>query len=341
MKIPKIDKRHLKAFEKIKKRASSSSLIWINQEEFFKEYPKIKKSFKLKLICLKCNNYFKRSVWTHLSKNNYKCPFCAGSKKLTFKQFLQKFIQKKLNKKFWILFDKNWWQNNYKNTFTKIKLKCKTCKKEFIIDINNLLYQNAGCNHCAQIQRSLKNQNIKYQDFLEKAKKIHGDKYDYSLVTQEWWQKNFNGPKRTTYVKIPLICKKHGKFFTTFSKHIHQGSGCPKCYASKGEQKILRFFEKYKINFKYQFKISNFRFDFYLPDYKIFIEYDGKQHFEPVNHFGYENFVKTIKSDLQKYLFCKAYGYKLIRFDFKQFKNLEFFLKNSLKLYMSFENNED
>ncbi len=334
----KIDKRYLKTFKKIKERAKNSSLIWLNQNDFFKEYPKIKKSFKLKLICLKCNVFFERSVWTHLSKDKYNCPGCVGNKKLTFNQFLRKFIQNKLNKKFWILFDKNWWKENYKNTFTKINLKCKICKKELNIDVNNLFYQNVGCNNCAQLQRSLKNQKITRENFLKKAKEIHGDKYDYSLITEEWWLENFKGPKRTTYVKIPLICKKHGKFFTTISKHISQQSGCPKCYASKGEQKILRFLEKNKINFIYQYSIKNFRFDFYLPKYKIFIEYDGKQHFEPIEFFGYENFIKTQKSDKNKELFCNQNNFHLIRIKYTYFKELEKYLIEALKVFgMKFE----
>jgi len=330
-----INKKILKTFQKIKERSNLSSMIWINQNEFFKEYPKLKKSFKLKLICLKCNNYFERSVWTHLSKNNYNCSYCVGNKKLSFKQFLQKFVQKKLNKKFWILFDENWWCKNYKNTLTKIKLKCKKCKNEFICDVNNLLYQQAGCFFCAQINRSKKLQKITYENFLKLAKDFHktkkGVKYDYSLITKNWWEENFKGKKRSTRVLIPIICPKHGLFFTTYSKHIHQKSGCPKCYASKGEQKIMNYLIKKNIQFEYQVKIQNFRFDFFLPKLKIFIEYDGKQHFELIEYFGKENFEKTIKNDIQKYYFCKAYGYRLIRFDYIQFKNLEKYLELNFK----------
>jgi len=333
----KIDGRVQKTLNKIKKRNKLLSLLWLNQEEFFLNYKNLKKSLKLKFICLKCNNYFERSVWSHVSKKIYHCPYCKNNR-LNFKLFLKQFLQKKLNKKFWLKINERWWNQNYKNTQTKIFLKCKKCKKEVTIDINNLLYQQAGCKFCAQKYRSIKNQTIIKESFLKKAKEIHGDKYDYSLITKEWWRENFKGSKRTTYVQIPLICKKHGIFNTTFSKHIHQGSGCPKCYASKGENKIMRFLEKNKINFKYQYKIQKFRFDFYLPQFKLFIEYDGKQHFEPIKHFGYKNYIKTMKNDINKFQFCKAYGFKLIHFDYKQYKKLEFFLKMTLKIFgMKFE----
>lgn len=62
--------------------------------------------------------------------------------------------------------------------------------------------------------------------FLEKAKTLHGDKYDYSLVPEEL--------KSTTVITI--VCHKkdkmgyeHGPFTTTVSKHINRGDGCTKC----------------------------------------------------------------------------------------------------------------
>lgn len=54
--------------------------------------------------------------------------------------------------------------------------------------------------------------------FIEKAKKIHGDKYDYSKV---------NYVNKTTKVKI--ICPIHGEFEQRPDDHLHKQAGCPKC----------------------------------------------------------------------------------------------------------------
>ena len=54
-------------------------------------------------------------------------------------------------------------------------------------------------------------------EFIEKAKKIHGDKYDYSKV------KYVN-----TRTKICVICPKHGEFLITPNHHL-SNIGCPKC----------------------------------------------------------------------------------------------------------------
>ena len=49
-KMFKIDKRIKKTFEKIKEKNKQFSFLWLNQDEFWIQYPKIKKKFKLKFI---------------------------------------------------------------------------------------------------------------------------------------------------------------------------------------------------------------------------------------------------------------------------------------------------
>ena len=53
--------------------------------------------------------------------------------------------------------------------------------------------------------------------FIEKAKHIHGNKYDYSLLKEI-----------TSRRKGEIICPKHGSFWQTTS-HVNQKCGCPKC----------------------------------------------------------------------------------------------------------------
>ena len=62
------------------------------------------------------------------------------------------------------------------------------------------------------------------EDFITKACKVHGDKYDYSKV------KYVN-----TSSKVCIICPIHGEFFQLGSGHL-RGYGCPKC----GKQSITK-----------------------------------------------------------------------------------------------------
>jgi hypothetical protein len=89
---------------------------------------------------------------------------------------------------------------------------------------------------------------------------------------------------------------------------------------SYGEKKIYDFLTISNINFKYNkslldcVHISKLRFDFYLYDYNLCVEFDGIQHIEPVDFFGgEEEFEKTKIRDEIKNLFCKVNDIKLLR----------------------------
>lgn len=56
------------------------------------------------------------------------------------------------------------------------------------------------------------------EQFIEEAKKVHGDKYDYSKV--EYINNHTN---------VCIICPEHGEFYQTPQHHINRKHGCPKC----------------------------------------------------------------------------------------------------------------
>lgn len=61
-------------------------------------------------------------------------------------------------------------------------------------------------------------------------------------------------------------------------------------------------------------ELNNKRFDYYLPEYNLFIEFDGAQHHYPVDHFGgYENYIKQVKIDAEKTLWCYENSYQFLR----------------------------
>lgn len=116
------------------------------------------------------------------------------------------------------------------------------------------------------------------EEFIYEAKKFHGDIYDYSLV-------NYVNNK----TKVDIICPKHGVFKQRPDSH-RVGNGCPMCKESVGEREIRLLLESKSIKFEPQHRFNDcvmikpLPFDFYLPEHKICIEYNGKQHYEH-NHF--------------------------------------------------------
>jgi hypothetical protein len=82
--------------------------------------------------------------------------------------------------------------------------------------------------------------------FIEKAKLVHGDKYEYP--DQEYVDQK-------TYLRI--VCSKHGEFTQRPDHHL-QGSGCQTCKSSKGELLIRNYL---KDNFKDLIFIEQYRTD--------------------------------------------------------------------------------
>lgn len=147
--------------------------------------------------------------------------------------------------------------------------------------------------------------------FIEDARKIHGNKYDYSKVKYE---------KNDTPVII--ICPEHGEFSQRSNDHLH-GKGCPRCRESHGERIIrsylnsnnIKYIDQYKINIDKSINETGItKIDFYLPEYNTFIEYNGEQHYMPVEHFGgklkFENYQVPRDNYVKDY--CKENNIKLI-----------------------------
>ena len=145
--------------------------------------------------------------------------------------------------------------------------------------------------------------------FIEKAKNIHGDKYDYSKVVY----KNYS-------TKVCIVCSTHGEFLQTPNTHLF-GAGCPTCVESYMEGELREILKKNGIKYEQEKGFSWLRFkkkmflDFYLPDYNIAIECQGGQHFFPVDLFGGEEFFnKTMERDKLKHELCEQHGIRILYF---------------------------
>lgn len=77
-------------------------------------------------------------------------------------------------------------------------------------------YNGKGCYACGRLS-SGKSRLTSVDEFVTRAKRVHGTKYDYSGVEYT-----------TLQTKVSILCKKHGSFDQLASNHL-QGYGCPKC----------------------------------------------------------------------------------------------------------------
>lgn len=183
----------------------------------------------------------------------------------------------------------------YKDAHTNVDLICKKCKK-IESKAPSVWYRGFGCLNCQD--KSDNPKKITKEQFIERSKLIHGEKYDYSKIVFE-----------DMYLEVEIICSIHGIFKQKPSIHLYAKSNCPECNISKGEEQIAIWLNQnnIKYNFQHQIKIENsyHYFDFYLPDNNLIIEFNGRQHYEPIKFFGgQEGFINLIKRDEIKKEYC-------------------------------------
>lgn len=110
---------------------------------------------------------------------------------------------------------------------------------------------------------------------------------------------------------------------------------------SKGERAVELTLRDYCVSYIKQFSTkkckykSVLRFDFAVLDnqrkIKCFIEFDGKQHYEPIDYFGGEEvFKENKKRDLIKNEFCKRYNIPLIRISYNEIKSIDVIIVSQL-----------
>ena len=92
------------------------------------------------------------------------------------------------------------------------------------------------------------------QDFIEKAKSIHGDRYDYSLSDY-----------KTGHIKLKITCKEHGVFEQSPANHL-QGAGCLLCGFKNAGQYHKKDTEKFIAEAK---AIHGDRYDYSQPNTRV------------------------------------------------------------------------
>jgi len=181
-----------------------------------------------------------------------------------------------------------------------------------------------GCSKCSRLHVS------DTEEFVKKAKVIHGNRYNYDKVDY------YNS-------KAPVIitCKEHGDFKQRPNDHL-DGHGCPICSSSEAIIKINRFLQDNDIKNIPEYVMpeadnKRLRFDFFLPELNILIEYDGEQHFKSIKKWGGDKELQASKDrDELKNNLAKQHGYYLIRIKYDKFDMLEEYLLFRLSKYFKY-----
>ena len=290
------------------------------------DYSKVEYNGNKTKVCIICPEHGEFWQTPAHHAHGVGCPTCANNNKGKYNLLGRENFIKRANKIHGDRYDYS--KVEYANANKKVCIICPE-HGDFWQTPSAHLNGKQGCPKCYG--------NIKSttEEFIKKSRLIHGDKYDYSKV-------EYNGNK----TKVCIICPEHGEFWQRPNSHLN-GRGCSKCNSSKMELEIMRLLESYKIPFIFQARkkhleelnfLGRLTFDFYIPDKKIAIECQGKQHFLENNGWRCEGLKVIQERDLRKKTLCDKHGVKIlyyskdkINFPYQVYGNAEEIIKEIKK----------
>ena len=270
-------------------------------------------------ICPKHSNKGIQSKdWSHLKTYTYGCSYCSGRGK-TNEDIIP------------LIKDKNVELiSEYLGNEKPINCRCKKCGNEWTTLPKVLVTNGSGCPKCGK-EKAVKAETKTREQFIKDLEKVN----PYIEVIGEY---------ANTHTKIKCRCKIDGTIWFAYPANLlNNSAGCPYCTISIGERMLLDTLKKMKINFIPQYTIkdckliSNLKFDAFDIDNDIAFEYNGEQHYYPIDFAGKGKewaqleFEKTIKRDNAKMNYCKNNCIPMIVVPYWERNNMGNYIINKFK----------
>ncbi len=209
--------------------------IKVTTEEFIKrakevhgdkyDYSKVEYVNNHTKVCIICPEHgeFWQRADSHLS--GIGCPKCSKKYKYITEEFIKKAREVHCNKY-------DYTKTQYKGGRQKICIICPEHGEFWKLPYEHL--NGKGCPKC--VNKKFTNIKSTTEEFIERAKKVHNNKYDYSKVNYE-----------NCRTKVCITCPEHGEFWQLPYVHL-QEHGCPKCktqmFSNKYRLTLCEFIEK-------------------------------------------------------------------------------------------------
>jgi hypothetical protein len=248
-----------------------------------------------------------------------KCPNCSGRIKCNTESFKKKVYD--------IVGDEYEVLSDYRNALIQVKFKHIVC--DYIWNMTPAQFTARGqrCPRCQNRER--------YTDdeFKRKVEEVTNAEYKVldSYINNYTFLKFIHTNCDTVFESAPI-------------NFMYSNSRCPNCKdsMSNGERKIFNHLTEKQLVFKKEYTfpdcsyINLLRFDFALfhdDNVTLLIEFDGEQHYRPIDWFGgEEGFVEGQKRDQIKNQYCIDNNIPLLRIPYWDENNIDCILNDYLKL---------
>lgn len=195
------------------------------------------------------------------------------------------------------------------NKFTKWKCRCEcgSVKNVFANSLLNGSSKSCGC---------LKDETISKNNLIDLTGKTFGELFVVKRV------EDYISPSANSGSSTRWLCKcSCGNTVIKYGHQLRNGAKSCGCLdMSGGEYLIKELLDSLNIIYKTEYTFSNCKdrlplpFDFYLPYNNLCIEYDGIQHYKPVDYFGgMSHFITQQNHDKIKNQYCNDNGIQLLR----------------------------
>lgn len=282
--------------------------------------PYVNSKEKMTIIHNTCGHEY--SVKWNNFKAGKRCPNCSG--RMTNEEFIDKVRL--------LIGDEYTFLDKYRTSGYKIKVRHNIigCGHTYEVTPNHFL-RGRRCPKCW-----FKSKRKTNEAFIQEVYSLVGD--EYLPISEYISSRN----------RIQIYHSKCEKIYMVRPNEFLQGNRCPHCKRSEGEVRISNILESKNIPFIEEISFDGFvgernvpyKYDFGVLNKEnellLLIEFDGEQHFSPVDFFGgQKGFESRIKNDKRKDDYAKSNNIPILRIPYTETNRIEDIMDEHLERYVN------
>lgn len=287
---------------------------------------------KIKFKCLICNTEWS-AMPTHVLHGKWLCPTCGKIERQRKVSHNFDYVKNKIEVEFSNILGielKIIDSNNYKTGHTKMTI-IDSYGYKYYLSYSDCYYTVCRNGYFLKFHSSniytIENLNLLFENTNYPWRCIDGQKYI-----------NYFSELEIQHIDTKVICKK--AVYAILSNVKYNQNKIKRENRSIGEQLVYEFLTNNTYSFIEQHTFDNckyvnkLRYDFYLEEYNLLIEVQGKQHYEPVCFGGISKEAAIINFELQqlrdnaKREYCKKYNIELLEIPYWEFNNIKTLIEN-------------
>ena len=268
-----------------------------------------------------CNKHIDKGIqscdWSHYKAYRKSCPYCSGRYKTNVD-----ILPQIKNKDVELI-------SSYTGNEKPIRCRCKKCGNVWVTLPKTLITNGAGCPKCGK-EKAIKGETRSRDDFVLELHKVNPN---IKIL----------GNYKNTHTKIKCLCMIDQTVWHGYPANLLNGSaGCPTCNISNSERMMIQVLRDFHLNIIQQYMTDDckfkrkLKFDAFDIEHNIAFEYNGEQHYRPVDFAGKgiewadKQFKLTKSRDKAKIEYCNKNKIPIIIIPYWEKDNMESFIISKL-----------